>query len=143
MKFSSLEQIPDPISVDRLLPADRPDLWAPRFVEPGEALGITPLELSYVYLGDHDRKPGGSGHLESILVIAEPYDALKSVIMLLQNHTQRALSRVILHPYRRDLFDLPVVYDAEVERCARFAAPSERPFYEHFVETWGVLVRQK
>jgi len=141
MKFTSIEDIPDPVSGDRLLPIDRPDLWAPRIADDIGVPSITPHELSYIYLGEHDHRPGGAIALYSILSLPRPKDAVSSVTELRQNHVNRALSRVMLHPHRHDSFDLPAVYDAELQRDSRFPSDHERSFFEFFIDTWGVLAR--
>lgn len=141
MKFNSLGQIPDPIGPERYLSTDKPELWAPRLVVPAETEGITPHELAHIYLGDISEKPASSTLLKQTLLDSTPGEAIRSVEKLELNHCVRALARVVLHPNRDELFDLPKVYDAEVARHAWYPVPSERTLYEHFIETWGVLDR--
>ncbi len=137
--FENVVDIPDPIDPAFLLPADEPDLWAPRLEGLTIANGVPAVELAYVYLEHH---VDGHVHLRTMLECCEPEEVHYIIRSNNMNHIGRGIARVILHPDRYELFDLPTVYDYEVRtRSVRANPKNERPFFEGFIEHWGVLKR--
>ena len=87
------------------------------------------------------------GGLEHAFILLDEYSDAEDLHMIMRNqnwnHLSRAILRVMLHPDRTQLFDFAAVYDDEVtRRQARFPnIDNERPFFEHFTKTWGVIKR--
>lgn len=137
--FEKIGDIPDPIDPAFLLPVDEPELWAPTKSGLNITNGVPAVELAYVYLA---HAIDGSIHLRTFLECTEPYELHAAIRNLRMNHVGRGIARVILHPDREQLFDLPSVYDHEVRLRNVTANPkNERPFFEGFIDYWGVLKR--
>lgn len=137
--FDRVEDIPDPIDPRFLLPLGEPDLWAPIKDGLDVTNAVPAVELAYVYL---EHAIDGSAHLRTLLECYNPYELHYVIRNLNMNHVGKGIARVILHPVRNQLFDLPAVYDHETRLRNLTANPeNERPFFEGFIEHWGVLRR--
>jgi hypothetical protein len=143
--FDTIQDIPDLIDASLLIPTDHFDTLAPTCAHHDRG-AISPIELSYIYLGDRvSQRPNNAQRIQIELAPKEnrgldmPYRAIEGAY---GSHVNRAFLRVILHPNREDLFNMEDVYNRELIRTARAANEAdERPEFKYFVRRWGVLKR--
>ncbi|MGZ6005071.1 MAG: hypothetical protein ACXWLH_02875 [Candidatus Saccharimonadales bacterium] len=138
--FESVHDIPETVSIERRFSLDDKSFWAPVNPDISDTEGITPVELSFIFLGA-ENKPRGAKVFKQYFVEYKPEDALQLVKGNRPGHIYRALARVMMHWERIQPFNLTEVYDTELTRSARFPAKGERAYFEHFIDNWSVLKR--
>lgn len=141
--FQSDTEVPDLCSSELLLPNEGSylDMAIPR-----EGGNVSPVELSWLLL---DKKRAGNArlmHLHDQLTTAamlgkEAIEEVHRTILdgTFLNHNLRVIARIALDPRRCATFDFAEAYD--MDKTKRYPVPDERPYFEKFHNTYGVVQR--
>ena len=136
--FKSIEDIPDLVPEELILPAERNDFSVPR-LENHSIATTTPVEVGHILFTE----PGNLFLFRQVLQNhnrsgERPESFLTRHGM---NHCGRAIVRAALDPEREAPIGMLDIYSNEIRLGARFPNENDTLYFRTFLDTFGVLER--